>query len=88
MAYGQSILAMHDALDAKQAEIDRLVTALDSMRFAYVNTEPEFPHSFEEEAYKEATALLGQHGKPFFTWSQLMTLRGVDWPEEEHNGEV
>lgn len=24
MAYGQSILAMHDALDAKQAEIDRL----------------------------------------------------------------
>lgn len=66
---GMSMLAMHD-------EIDRLVDALDGMRFAYANGDPDFPHQFEEDAYRKATEVLNQYGKPWTTWDELQNMRG------------
>ena len=54
-----ALSTLQDENEKLRAELERVKRALAMMWFAYVNSDKEFPHSYETEALEEAERLLG-----------------------------
>jgi hypothetical protein len=47
----------------KSGRVKQLETALNNMRFAYINKDGEMPHQFETDALAETEELIGRFGE-------------------------